>query len=85
MLTRLETPEIESEIHRATEEKPCKKSEKGIKREVDKPTFKSLDKEPHAYTTPPLVTHNVCSSPADTIAALSSNGWVSTPAGKTAV
>ena len=40
--------------------------------------------EPHSYTTPPSVTHSVSSSPADTIAALSSNGWASRPAGKAA-
>jgi len=48
VLTQLETPERESEIHRATEGKPYKKSEKGIKREVDEPTFKSLDKVPYS-------------------------------------
>jgi len=48
VLTRLETPERESEILRATEEKPYKKSEKGIKREVDKPTFKSLHEVPYS-------------------------------------
>jgi len=49
VLTRLETPERESEIHRATEERPYKKSEKGITREVDKPTFSSLDKVPYSH------------------------------------